>query len=421
MSSPKTQIWGTLAVLGLTGALVGGHQARRSLELGNPNVETVSTMSGRLASRGDAEVLPDQDARFFHDLTQLLMANYREPIADTNVLSQGAVRGMVTSLRQPEARFMDKEEFARYQRQLGGEFEGVGLDLRFEVPEAILKAVGDEVSAEETMLLVPNLVVGAVLEGGPAAASNIPAGARILKIGDKWLVSGEDVKRLRDLMEKAETNHEAQAELDAFRKVMEDRVEHAMTPARGMSTLSQGTEGEITIRWSLNGEEKETKLTRALTTVPPISKKEGRIIVRPLTGAADQLAPELKSDVTLDFRYGMAADSRELEKLLAVLAPGTDFWALVNDRRVPVRKLQTEGTPREGKVRILVDKNTRGLLAIVATALADVGKATLEGELPKGPYRFVEAFQLMDGSGYTLVTGLYPLEDVELKGEEAAK
>lgn len=420
MSSPKSQIWGTLAVLGLTGALVGGHQTRRHLDLGNPHVETVSTMSGRLASKGHAAMLSDQDARFFHDLTQLLIANYRTPITDTNVLSQGAVRGMVSSLRQPEARFMDKEEFLRYQKQLQGEFEGVGLDLRFEVPERILQSVGDEVSAEETMLLVPNLVVAAVLEGGPAASSNLPVGARILKIGEKWLVSGEDVKRLRDLIEKAETNPDAQAELDAFRKVMEDRVEHAMTPARGMSNLSQGTEGEVLIRWSFNGEEKETKLSRALTTVPPVARQEGRIVVRPLTGAADRLAAELDREATLDFRYGMAADPRELDKLLALLAPGTDFGALVNDRRVPVRKLTTEGTPRDGKVRILVDKNTQGLLAIVAKALADADKATLEGQLPEGPYRFVEAFQLMDGSGYTLVTGLYPLRDVKVKNEQEA-
>ncbi|MBX3095291.1 MAG: hypothetical protein KF812_00365, partial [Fimbriimonadaceae bacterium] len=141
MASPRAQIWTAVAILGLTGALIGGHRLRTQLELGNPDLSTVSALSGPLASAQKDSELPETEAKFFYDLTQIMASRYKEPITDMQALGQGAVRGMIASLRQPEARYMDEDEFANYQRQLKGQFEGAGLDLKFLVSDEIEAAV----------------------------------------------------------------------------------------------------------------------------------------------------------------------------------------------------------------------------------------------------------------------------------------
>ncbi|MBX3095949.1 MAG: hypothetical protein KF812_03730, partial [Fimbriimonadaceae bacterium] len=235
---------------------------------------------------------------------------------------------------------------------------------------------------------------------------------RITRVDEKWLVSGEDVKQLRDLMEKSDKDPSAKSELDLFRALMQDRVDHSMAPARAMKNLMSGTSGKVTVRWKVNGgDEQETVLNRADIQVAPVERRGATLVLRALTGAGEALKRELSSGSIseIDLRSGMVYDPEEIRNVLGVLAQNDIELSLSNEKGFPVKEIFAKGE-WQGPTRftLLVDKKMAGGLAIIAKALAEQSDVTLSGDLPKEPYNFVQAFRLADGTGYTLVTGLYP-------------
>ena len=75
--------------------------------------------------------------------------------------------------------------------------------------------------------------------------------------------------------------------------------------------------------------------------------------------------------------------------------------------RVAAKPLKTTAGPTQAvKTTILVDAYTKGIPEILAKALASKGMATVEGKSGGDPSA-IELRKLPDGSGYTLVTGVY--------------
>lgn len=106
------------------------------------------------------------DFKLFWDTWDLVSKEYVDKKAiDPQKMYYGAIKGMVDAIGDPYTVFLPPEQQKTTREELGGSFEGVGIQLGF--------------SKEK------RLVVIAPLDGTPADKAGIRAGDYILKINDK--------------------------------------------------------------------------------------------------------------------------------------------------------------------------------------------------------------------------------------------
>lgn len=106
------------------------------------------------------------DFKLFWDTWNLLSQNYLDKKAlDQNKMFYGAIQGMVAAIGDPYTVFLPPKQQKSSKEELGGSFEGVGIELGFNKDK--------------------RLVVVAPLDGTPAKKAGIDAGDLIIKINDK--------------------------------------------------------------------------------------------------------------------------------------------------------------------------------------------------------------------------------------------
>ncbi|MDI3480580.1 MAG: carboxyl-terminal processing protease [Tepidanaerobacteraceae bacterium] len=112
------------------------------------------------------------------EVMKLIKAKYVKA-ADDDSLVEGAIRGMVQSLKDPYSVYMDPAEFENFMISVNGSFSGVGISL-----------ASDETSGA--------IVVVSPIEGTPAQKAGILPRDRIVKVDDVDMTgkSIEDAVRL---------------------------------------------------------------------------------------------------------------------------------------------------------------------------------------------------------------------------------
>lgn len=106
------------------------------------------------------------DFKLFWDTWDLVSKEYVDKKAlDPQKMYYGAIQGMVAAIGDPYTVFLPPESQKNAKEELGGSFEGVGIQLGFNKEK--------------------RLVVIAPLKGTPAERAGIQAGDLILKIGEK--------------------------------------------------------------------------------------------------------------------------------------------------------------------------------------------------------------------------------------------
>lgn len=107
----------------------------------------------------------DVDLSLFWEVWERLETNYFDKLKlDPQKMVFGAISGMVSSLGDPYTVFLPPDEQKRTQEDLGGEFEGIGIQIGFKGTQ---------------------LAVIAPLEGSPAEKAGVKAGDFIVGIKDK--------------------------------------------------------------------------------------------------------------------------------------------------------------------------------------------------------------------------------------------
>jgi len=106
------------------------------------------------------------DFKLFWDTWDLVSKNYWDKKAiDPNKMFYGAISGMVSAVGDPYTMFLPPQQQQATKEDLGGSFEGVGIELGFNKDK--------------------RLVVVAPLDGTPAKNAGIAPGDLIIKINDK--------------------------------------------------------------------------------------------------------------------------------------------------------------------------------------------------------------------------------------------
>ncbi|CAN5342001.1 S41 family peptidase [soil metagenome] len=420
MSEVKNSLVTAGIIIAASVAVVAGTVMRGSIDLGSSSgsVRVAGNQSEYLASNQNGVDVPAAD--YFYELSEKLKKEYVEPVKDDQVLASGAVRGMVTSLGDPKSIFYSKEEFTAFLNARQGQYSGIGVDTALVFPDATApkkKPQSDgessETSAEEALALgfqIPKVVVSNVVPGGPADKAGVLPGDVVYEIDNHWVANVQEVAEFRAAQVKFLQKKITKDQYAPLRNDIRKKTERALMPTKVRERLSLGVAGPIDVIWLRNGKQRDTKMDRGPSTLPPFSVA-GDTIRLPFTSGSDaDLSKAIlgKNAITIDLRNNVNGDFDVMRKCLAVVAKTGKYGSLETERKDKSLFLTvSKGNLTPPKISLLVDQTTSGSALIFAKALSTFGGATLSSPKTGADYAVKEIVQLPDGSGYSLVTGIY--------------
>ncbi len=402
------------STLGWIGASVGvvsiglvGYLSRGQVELG-----AAAPKGAMMASLGkDAKI---SESEYFYMVAQLLQRDYVEPIEVDNKMTLGAVKGMVNSLLDPQSMFMNKAQFDAFQKRQRGEINGIGVELQYHFDEQELKKVQSDQRTIDNLLLLPEVEISAVVPGSPADKAGLQVGDVIKKVGEKFTISGREIKDIRTLQTNVAKKLAPTEALMKARDELTLKIKSNIPPNRVREVLTSGTSGSVTLTVARAGKQITTKLAKSTSFLADVSKAaDGSFAVRIFSTTPAKLASSRIPDgAILDFRQSTAGDFDAVLPTLAQLAPTGSYGQLKTERTTQVVDLKVENGHAVSKpYTILVDQTVSGAAKVVAQALVAGRVATLRGTLSPGGVDWIELFSLPEG-GYTLCTGQYVKAEV---------
>ncbi|MDF1543106.1 MAG: S41 family peptidase [Anaerosomatales bacterium] len=281
-------------------------------------------------------------------------------------MTAGSVRGLLESLDDPYAAYLDEKHFDYFNEQAGGEFFGVGINI-----------------AERDGIVY----VVSVMEGTPAEAAGLQAEDGIVSI------DGES----RDRWD----------------------IDEVVTRVRG----PEGTEVELGVRRADEDELVMFTITRAQIDIPNVMSRmvDDEVgYLRLLTfnqKSAEDLTEEI-AELEAEGATSFVLDLRDNPG--GLLSSAVEVASLFIEDGVIVRveerdRPQTEQRARPGTVTgaplvLLVNGNSASASEVLAGALQDYGRATLMGEqtFGKGSVQTVEQLSWGGGVKFTIAHYLTP-------------
>lgn len=417
MSDWKKSLFPSLTALVAIGAFVTGNEFRTRQDMGR---KAVSTRPTDLASLEFPLDPPREvpEGEYFYGLLLLLEREYLEPVKDERKLAIGAVKGMINGLWDPMSQYLAADHWVQNERQLKGEYSGLGVEVRLSYPPDQLTKVRKDPRSADATLLFAEATIAMVVPGGPADKTGLKVGDRVVRVNGKWLVGWSDIKSVRDAQDAAA---KGQLSPDAFKKLragFQRRAEDSMSVGRALDYLTTGEGKSFEVEWESAGVKRSAQVVSASSTLPDFTvAPDGTLSLRLFSGVSKRLSvPDGEGPLVVDLRHSGLGDSREIEPVLSALAPAATWGQIVKDGGGVTRTVRTtKGLSTHRPLKVLVDRSTRGAAEILALALKAKGGATLVGGPMAGESVWLEPRKLEDGSGYFLNTGRFVPESLEAR------
>ncbi len=308
---------------------------------------------------------------------------------DTDNLSRAAIEGMVESLDDPYASYLEMEHYELGLSSLEGEFNGIGAYVTIE--------------DKQLMIIAP-------IADSPADKAGIKAGDTILEINGEPVVDmslAEAIIKIRGpkgtavrllILHEGETEPEeievirARVELPSVRFEMKEDIAHI-----NITQFSERTKEEL------------------FPALQSLAEKKARGII-------------------LDLRHNPGG---LLESVVDVasyfLHDGTVVDIIDNQGNMTTLQVKTSALTTDLPMVVLVDKASASGSEVLAGALQDHGRATIAGTKTYGKGSVNVLHRLDDGSGLYITTarwltphgyliegeGIAPDHELELTGEDA--
>lgn len=356
-----------------------------------------------LASRDTQFDIAESD--YYAGISNLLKDKYVDPISDDKKLLSGAVRGMISGLNDTDSQFFNPNEFTAYKNVRAGQYQGIGVWLDYKPVKSDLKLDG---AAGEVLL--PRLAVVSVAPGSAADKAGVKVGDLVTEVEEHWVLNSETILKYR----KAQADFMAKKidfkTINDMRKDIKDKLDKSMTPVRAKERLTTGTTGTIHAKFDHAGKELDLKISKGTFDVPAFKEQNGAFVLTFVSGAPEALKSYAagKSELTLDLRNNVLGDFETMRKCLSIVAPAATFGYYETSKSGVPEVLKTEsGNAKPPKIKLLVDPSTRDAAEVFALSLSSKGYGKLSGSEMGNSRKHHEICQLPDGSGYTLVTGLF--------------
>lgn len=310
------------------------------------------------------------DLKLFWEVWDRLYTFYLDKsLLDPGQMIFGAIKGMVSSLKDPHTVFLPPDENKQTKEDLNGAFEGVGIQLDYNKDG--------------------QLVVIAPLSGLPAEKAGVRAGDLILKIEDEE-TSGMTIYEAVKLI-------------------------------RG----PKGTQVKLTLLHPKENEPYELTLTRTTVVVPSVEVKflENNLAHLKLSRFGDRTNEEWNKAVVeiLERSPKIAGIIFDLRNNPGGYLDGSVFIAsefigggtvVQQESAKGIKKafpVNRKGSLLTQKLVILVNQGSASASEIVAGALQDFKRAQLVGEKTFGKGTIQEAQELSGGSGLHITTARWLL------------
>lgn len=349
------------------------------------------------------------ESEYFYEVAELLRQKYVEPIKIDQKMASGAVRGMVSSLLDPESNFYDPDQFKEFLARQNGTYSGIGVELSYKYNQDELRKIQTGEEGGDPLLLLPAITIGSIMPGGPAEQAGLKVGDEIRKAQGKYIITGQDVKELRDLQTAVTEGKASVDDLKIMRDDIQNRVDNVLSVSKARDYLLSGTEGEIQLTIKRDGKEMTFDVPRQTTTVKSVIKNlDGTIALRFFQNAIPEIESlTIEDGLTFDLRNSGLGNYNEMERALSkFLPPGTYGGVINNANQVNRRITLIAGPEKAPNLTLIVDDSTTGAAATFARILASSGNAVLQGTL-SDKSQWTEIQTLPDGSGYTLAIGSY--------------
>jgi carboxyl-terminal processing protease len=324
----------------------------------------------------------------FWEVRDKVKRSFVYPIDDDTKLTYGAIRGMLSSLDDPYTRFMDPKQYADFENESEGHFDGIGAVL------------------EERQGVKPQdaqTVIVSVIPGGPAAKAGLRPNDVIAKVDDKS-VRGvtlnavvDKIRGKRGTTVKLTVEREKVANpLDIIitRDVVDiPEVEYEMKP------------GNLGWVWLHNfNQPAEPKMREALKA---LLDKGAKGIVFDLEGNPGGLLDQ-----------AVAVSSLFVEDTPIVWVKERDSDPL------PYEAHKGAVVPKDIPVVVMIDGGSASSSEIVTGCLQDLKRATIVGHYSYGKSKVQTVTRLNDGSALVLSTAVYLTpnkRDIGLTGKDGKR
>jgi carboxyl-terminal processing protease len=317
------------------------------------------------------------DTQLLNQAWTTITQNYVEPsVANSTILNEGAVRGMVQSLNDPYSAYLSPDEYQLAQSGLQGTFGGIGAQVGMN-------------SANQPIILAP-------LENSPAAKAGIKSGDVILA------VNGESTQGLS----------------------LTEAVLLVRGPAGTTVKLLIQHEGETT--------PVEIDVVRAQISYPSVTyQMMGNIAYIDITNFDQNTNNELNAGLqALDLKdsTGIILDLRDnpggfvsvvVDVASHFIKSGVIITLVDNKGDRSSQSVQPNGVYTDLPMVVLVNQYTASASEVLSGALQDYHRATIAGNTTLGKGSYDSFFQLSDGSAIYLTIGRWLTPDgreIEGKG-----
>ena len=299
------------------------------------------------------------------DVRRLLEREALTP-SDDESMTAGAIQGLLDSLDDPYAAYLDAEHFEYFNEQHEGEFFGIGINI----------AERDGV-----------VYVVSPIEGTPADEAGLRAEDEIISI-----------------------DGEARERWD---------IDEVVTRVRG----PEGTDVELGVRREGEGELLNFTITRAQIDIPNVMARmvDGDVgYLRLLTfnmRSAESLTEEIReleaegaTSFVLDVRNNPGGLLNSAVDVASLFVDDGVIVRVEERDRPEVQHRAKSGTVTDKPLVVLVNSHSASASEVLAGALQDFGRATLVGEqtFGKGSVQTVEQLSFGGGVKFTIAHYLTP-------------
>ena len=308
----------------------------------------------------------------FWQVRDRILRDFVYPIEDDTRLTYGAVRGMLAALEDPYSRFMTPEEFAEFQRETEGHYQGIGAWLA-------QRTVGDTNQIE--------VVILSVIPEGPASKVDLRPDDVVKKVDDKP-VRGMGVDRVSKLI-------------------------------RG----PKDTKVKLAVAREGSPELIELTIVRMSVDIPPVEQKMledgiGYVWLRlfheqaedELRAALQELIDQGIQGLILDLSINGGGLFYQAISVASLFMEEGEVVLYVGERETephPFKALPGLVVPADLPLVVLVDGGSASAAEIVAGALQDTGRAKVVGQHTFGKSKVQTVMALNDRSALVLSTAVY--------------
>ncbi|MDO8618771.1 MAG: S41 family peptidase [Candidatus Daviesbacteria bacterium] len=302
------------------------------------------------------------DFKLFWDTWNLVTQNYwNKKVIDPNKMVYGAISGMVSSLGDPYTMFLPPTQQKSSKEDLGGSFEGVGIELGFNKDN--------------------RLVVVAPLEGTPAQKAGIKASDIIVKIAGKDTTN----MSLIDAVNLIRGAKGTQIALTIFREGEESTQDFNLT------------RDTIVVK-SVQLSFKDTSSSKKIAVIK--LTRFGALTNDEWNEAVSQILSEGPAGVILDVRNNPGGFLDSAVFIASEFLDGGDVVLQENSQgQRSSYKVDRVGKLLKLPVVMLINKGSASASEIVAGAMQDRKRAALVGEHSFGKGTIQDAQDLPGGTG----------------------